>query len=69
MSYCDLKLKNGSTIRGPVVFKVLERDDLGRPSRVQVGYDDTVFHIENGDCFVTGFLDVSAFEVAAKGQA
>lgn len=39
-----------------VVLHVLERDAFGRPSKVEVGYDDTTFKLYDGIEFVTSFI-------------
>lgn len=39
-----------------VVLKVLARDDAGRPSQAQIGYDDTTFSVEDGAEFLTAFV-------------
>lgn len=56
-------------LKGPIVFLVLEKDNLGRPSLLQVGYDDTTFELQGGEEFITGALDPSAFEPEVKGNA
>lgn len=53
---------------GPIVLKVESWDSLGRPSKVVVGYDDTVFEIQNGDEFITAFIS-SAAVTKPKGSA
>lgn len=47
-----------------VVMKVTERDELGRPSAVQLGYDDSRFSVVDGDEFITAWIR----ETAAKGH-
>lgn len=59
----------GDPYYGPVVFKVLERDELGRPCRLQLGFDDGVFSVEPGAEFFTGFIHAGAAEVKTKGNA
>lgn len=52
--------KGSRTIRGEtyelVVLKVLERDELGRPSKVLIGYDDTTFKVGGGEEFFTAYV-------------
>jgi hypothetical protein len=54
---------------GPVVFKVLDRDELGRPSKLQIGYDDSVFSLEQGAEFFTGWVHAESVEPRLKGSA
>lgn len=59
-------------VQGPIVFRVLEKDELGRPKVVELGLDDEkVFDLEDGKPreFFTGFLAVEAFHVETKGTA
>jgi hypothetical protein len=54
---------------GPVVFKVVSVDELGRPKQVEVGFDDTTFNLKNGDQFFTGYIAASAAVPQVKGRA
>ncbi len=60
------------TIKGDdyvlVVLKVLEKDGFGRPSKCQVGYDDTTFKLEGGEEFVTAWMSAGAAEPQTKGN-
>ena len=47
-----------------VVLKTLEKDEFGRPTKVVVGYDDTVFNLEGGEEFYIGFVSATALEGA-----
>lgn len=49
-----------------VILKVDEADEYGRPSKVTVGYDDTVFQTEQGMQFWTAWIPV---EMAEKEKA
>jgi hypothetical protein len=49
---------------GPIVFKTLERDEFNRPSKVEIGYDDTTFHLKGGEAFFIGYISVTAVEDA-----
>jgi hypothetical protein len=49
---------------GPIVFKVLEEDAFGRPTKVEVGYDDTTFNLKGGEKFFTGYISVTAVDGA-----
>lgn len=59
----------GHEYLGPVVFKVLERDLFNRPTKVEVGYDDTTFNLKGGEHFFTGYISVSAVEDAISPKA
>lgn len=59
----------GDLYTGPVVFKTLSVDELGRPKTVEVGFDDTVFKLKDGDQFFTGYIAASAAEPQVKGRA
>lgn len=48
-----------------VVLKAVEWDAKGRPSKVEVGYDDTVFQLEGGENFFTAFVS----ETMLKGHS
>lgn len=39
-----------------IVLKVVERDEAGRPSKCEVGYDDTTFQLADGDEFITAWV-------------
>jgi endonuclease YncB( thermonuclease family) len=39
-----------------VVLKVTGRDRLGRPATAVFGYDDTTFHLEGGEEFITAWV-------------
>ena len=39
-----------------VVLKITGRDRHGRPSAAVIGYDDTSFHVEDGDEFITAWV-------------
>lgn len=58
----------GDKYYGVVVLKVMSWDEQGRPSIVQVGYDDTTFHLEGGEHFVTAYINASAVKTK-KGVA
>lgn len=45
-----------------VVLRVLARDHLGRPSRVEVLYDDSTTQVEAGATFHTAYIHNSATE-------
>jgi hypothetical protein len=38
-----------------IVLKVLDYDSKGRPSKVEIGYDDTTHHLVGGERFITAF--------------
>lgn len=59
----------GDPYVGPLVFKVLSRDELGRPKTVEVGFDDSTFQLEQGTEFFTGFIHATAAEPQVKGRA
>lgn len=52
-----------------VVLKTLERDDFGRPTKVEVGYDDVTFDLKGGEQFYTGFISATAIEGAVSPKA
>ena len=54
-----------------VVFKTIEKDAFGRPTKVEVGYDDSVFKLEGGEQFYTGFMSATVLEgvINPKGHA
>lgn len=39
-----------------VVIKITGRDASGRPSTGVIGYDETVFHLEGGEEFMTAYV-------------
>lgn len=39
-----------------VVLRVIERDGHGRPSKCEVGFDDSVFKIKGGEEFITAWV-------------
>lgn len=51
-----------------IVLRVLEWDDSGRPSKCLIGYDDTVFKLDDGqpNVFLTAFVYDEAVSKAAK---
>ena len=59
----------GDPYVGPVLFKVLSWDELGRPKTVELGFDDTTFQIEQGTQLFTGFIHATAAEPVLKGKA
>lgn len=52
-----------------VVLKTLERDAFGRPTKVEVGYDDSVFKLEGGEEFYTGYISEAAIQGAVNPKA
>lgn len=67
----SIKKRNikGHDYLGPIVFKVLEKDAFNRPTKVEVGYDDSTFHIEKGTEFFTGYISATAVEDAKFPKA
>lgn len=63
---------NGPIINGEeytlIVLKVVERDERGRPSKVQVGYDDTTFNVADGDEFLTAFVKTQTVTPKVRTQ-
>lgn len=59
----------GDPYVGPVIFKVIDTDELGRPKTVEIGFDDSTFQIEQGTQFFTGFIHATAAEPVLKGKA
>ena len=51
-----------------VVLRVDERDAFGRPTKVTVGYDDTLFDIQEGNEFVTAFVHGESVKAKTAGQ-
>lgn len=45
-----------------VVMKAVAWDAQGRPSKVEMGYDDTVFAIEGGEQFFTAYVPEDMLE-------
>lgn len=39
-----------------IVLKITQKDAHGRPSKATIGYDDTVFKVDDGDEFVTAWV-------------
>ncbi len=57
-------IKMGDVIlAGPLIFKVLERDVQGRPSVLQIGYDDTKFILAGNEQFYKGAIEAKALEI------
>jgi hypothetical protein len=59
----------GELYYGPVIFKILEMDELGRPSKVIIGYEDTVFHLKENDNFFTGYISSAVLDMLYKVKA
>lgn len=64
MSLMKKRNIKGHDYLGPIVFKVKEKDAFGRPTVVEVGYDDSTFHVEKGTEFFTGYISVTAVDGA-----
>lgn len=61
------------TIKGQgyvlVLLKTLEKDAFGRPTKVEVGYDDTTFNLQGREEFYTGFISETAVLDATNPRA
>lgn len=52
-----------------VVLRVLEWDDKGRPSKAEIGYDDTTFRLDDPEKpneFITAFAAAESLKGAMK---
>lgn len=65
MSFKRRNIK-GHDYVGPIIFKTVKEDEFGRPTLVEVGYDDSSFHVEKGTQFYTGYISATAIEGVKK---
>lgn len=49
---------------GPVIFRVIKEDAFGRPTEVEIGWNDSVFNLKGGEKFFTGYISETALEGA-----
>ena len=50
------RIKIGGKAHVLVVLKVEARDHHGRPCRAAIGHDDSEFHIQGGEEFITAWV-------------
>lgn len=63
----DIKI-NGER-HTPIVLKVRERDDFGRPTLCEVGYEDSSFSVEDGAEFLVVWAKRKTVAPRTKGNA
>lgn len=59
------RIKIGGLWHVLIILKVEARDHQGRPSKATVGHDDTTFHLQGGEEFITAWVP----EKTVKKQA
>jgi len=53
-----------------VILRVRERDAFGRPTKCDVGYEDTTFQqLKDGDEFITAYVPKKLVLPKTKGKA